>query len=431
MLSLVLRKVGLGRIAHNAVLNTLWQLARIALQALWLVVMARALRSSGFGEFAGLAGLAAPLGGLAGLGTGYLLLQNVSRDRSALDRYWRKSIQTTSVSGLTLCIAYVAIAHLLLGRHTNLLAITAIGLSELIFVPLLYVGSFALQSYERLGWSGLVVALIAGSRLLAICLFWWLGSNGGLDGYVWFHLGASALSMVVMFVLVKRLLEPKKAHYWFPPNERREGAKYAAAWSTSSATTDLDKALVLHLSGSEATGIYSVAYRLASILTLPIASLLLAAQPRLFRSTSLPASGRTSFVSSLVLACTGFGTVAAVFLWVLSIALPTILGTEYAMASEVAKLLMFFPPLYALHLVGSSVLMTSGRQLARISAESAGALIMASLAFSLVPKYGVYAMAIIAVVTEAILATAIWALIMATGAGKQALPPGRRKFSDP
>ena len=397
--------------AHNTVLGTFWQFARIGGQALWVIVIARSLGPSGYGTFAGVAGLATTLGGLAGLGTGFLLLQNVSRDHSTFAAQWRKAALTTLLSGLLLAALFAGITHLVVQDHIAMAVIIAIGLSEIVCYPVVYVSGFAFQAHERLGWSGSLAAIMSGARLLAVLVFWFSATTRDLATYAPFHLAASMVSALCALTMVHMMLRPARARFVLRMNEIREGLSFSAVWFTGNAVTELDKTLALRLAGSEIAGIYSAAYRMVNALTLPVASLALAAQPRLFRQGANQAEGNPHLVRHLALVAVAYGLAASVALLLLASLLPWLLGQAFEPAVRGVRLLVLVPPLFSLRLIGNAVLMTTGRQLVRILIEVPGIILLIGLALLWVPKYGLVGLAMTVTTTEALLAAGVWGVL--------------------
>lgn len=412
MLSRLLQILGLGRMAHNTLLNSAWQGLRILLQGLWIVIAARLLGAYGYGQLAGLTGLATTLGGLVGLGTGYLLLQNVSRNPASLCSNWRRAILWTCTSGMLMASFFVALSHASVDSRVAWPSLVAIGIAELVCMPLIHVASFAFQARERLGWAGALVSVMSLARLLAAALLWWNSGQATISQYLWLHATVSILSAGFALVSVQLLLRPSDHKSSACHGDTIEGLKYAAAWTTNNATTELDKTLVLQLAGAGASGVYAAAYRLASVLTLPVASLVLAAQPRLFRAAMPGAHDQaSSLVPRLLLGSVGYGLLAGGLLLLAAPLLPLLLGTEFEEASKLARWLLALPPLYAIRLLGSSLLMTRGRQMTRIMCEACGAVLLAALAFSFVPTGGATAMALIVTATETTVAIMVWTFV--------------------
>lgn len=411
MLSGLLRRFGLGRLAHNIVLGTFWQFARVGAQALWVIVIARNLGPSGYGTFAGTAGLAVALGGLTGLGTGYLLLQAVSRDHAAFGVYWRKALLTTLITGPILAVIFAFLAVQIIGHAASIGIVTAVAISELICYPLVYACAFAFQAHEQLGWASALTTLMAVARLLAAILFWATDVGQGLEGYVWFHLVASFAIAAFAIVFVQRLLRPKRVRYTLNKNEIREGMSFSTVWFTTNAMGELDKALTLRLAGSEITGLYAAAFRMATVFALPIMSLAMAAQPRLFRHRSEQVGDNPHLVRHLLLVALGYAAVASVVLWLTAGILPVLLGAQFENSARAARMLALLLPFNALRVVGSAVLVTSGKQLLRALTESMGIIALITFALLWIPKYGLTGAIMATIATEALLAALMWAAV--------------------
>ncbi|UBB24398.1 lipopolysaccharide biosynthesis protein [Pseudoxanthomonas japonensis] len=434
MLGSLLGKLGFGKLAHNTALNVLWQAGRVGLQAAWIVAAAWVLGAAEYGKLAGLAGFAVTLGAFVGWGTGYLLLQGVSREPAMLGPHWHRALRIVLVTGLVLCLAFAGIAHRYVNSGVELSILVAIGLAELVCVPLVNTASFAFQARERLGWSGAVVTLLSGLRLVSVL---GLGATVGtatLSTYAGLHLAASILSALFALYSVRHVLRPTGHGLKMSHRDFRTGAAYATAWSAGTATSELDKTLSLQFAGAEANGVYSVAYRFASVLTLPVASLVLAAQPRLFRLGATTGGSGASPLPAIVGTCILLGSIASVCLLAFSYAIPAIFGAQFEASAHIARTLSLLPPLYALRLIGSTVLMTSGRQIARILVDASGALLMSVLALRLLPEHGISVMAWIMTGVEAWLALWAWILVWRTPRRHTRPPLGEdfnHQISDP
>jgi len=408
MLLDALRRIGLGKLAHNTVLGTFWQFTRIAAQSLWVVLVARSLGPSGYGTFAGVAGLATTLSGFAGLGTGLLLLQNVSRDHSMFDAHWRRALLTTFWSGLLLGLVFFVIAQAITGSVASAFAVSAIGASELVCFPIVYAAGFAFQAHEHLGWSNALAACMSIARLLAVLVFWCAGTTLDLTTYAGFHLAASIIGALSAIAIVHFVLRPHPARYSLQPGELREGLGYSMVWLTGNALTELDKTLVLRLSGNAVAGMYSAAYRLVSALMLPVAALVLAAQPRLFRQSAVASKENPRLLKHLAGVALAYGLAASVALLFLAPLLPILLGHAFEPAVEAARCLLLLPPVYALRLVGNTALMTNGKQMSRVLIEGSGIVGLVGLALLWMPRHGVAGAALTITTTETLLAIMVW-----------------------
>src|SRR5690348_9878651 len=121
-----------SRLVRNTLLATGWQGIRVALQALWVVLLARAIGPGEYGAFAGTAGLATAMGSLTGLGFGMLMVQDASRNHEHFSAAWKRALHMALISGLALWAIYMVAAPALFGTRMSLWSYAAIGLPELI-----------------------------------------------------------------------------------------------------------------------------------------------------------------------------------------------------------------------------------------------------------------------------------------------------------
>src|SRR5262249_549005 len=88
-----------NRLARNTASMILGLGLRFIIQALYFIEIARSLGAANYGAFVGvvaLVGIAYPFGAL---GSGNLLIKNVSRDRSTFAARWGSALVTIAVSG--------------------------------------------------------------------------------------------------------------------------------------------------------------------------------------------------------------------------------------------------------------------------------------------------------------------------------------------
>src|SRR5690348_2958119 len=210
-------------LVRNTVLATGWQGIRVALQAVWVVLLARAVGPGDYGSFAGMAGLAAAMGSLTGLGFGMLMVQDASRDREHFSSAWKRAFRMTLISGFALWAIYMIVAPLLFRTHMSLWSYAAIGLPELICFPVTIVAAYAFQLHERMGWAGALFTLITIGNLIAVTAFLLATPAKMLAFYLPFHAVGSILAAGCAVALVIRLLAPSTAAFSLTRRDMREG----------------------------------------------------------------------------------------------------------------------------------------------------------------------------------------------------------------
>lgn len=397
----------MGRLAQNTLMATLWLTARSGVQAIWVILIARSLGSAGYGLFAGIAGVAASLGAISGLGFGPLMLQDAARDHSLLGVSWKRATITTVWGGILLTITLATIGPR--WSDTTWQVFGGVGIAELICFPLTVVASFAFQSRERMGWGNALYALVPASNVLAVMVFAASGLPRNLDMYIGFHAAFSVAAAILAVVAVNKILSPAKARFEMARREIVEGLGFSTMRLIDTGLTSLDKTVVLRLAGSDVAGIYTSASRLAAVVTLPAISLAIAALPRLFRTGT---DGATSpLVKKLFFAGLAYGCIGALAMWLFSGLLPVILGDQFSSAARAARWMAGIPMLYGLSLLGCNALMSSRRRLQRVVAQSFGLLLLPVFGILLIPHFGLAGAVIMLNVVMGCVVLLLWVLV--------------------
>lgn len=399
-----------GRLARNTLWVMSWQGARVAAQAVWLVLVARALGPQGYGAFAGIAGLGNTLGGLAGLGLGLVMYQEVAKQPSQFGKRWRQTLAATAASGSLFALVFVLFGGNVLG-YSDLSVITGIALSELVCFPLVTAAAFAFAAHERMGWSAALPALLGGFRVLAVAAFFILEDTGTLAVYAWFHAGATALFAAVALLLVHVLLRPAAAPLRVSWRDLRDGVGFSAVWVTGNALTSVDKALVMRLAGNEVAGLYASAYRFATVLALPMDALAMAAMPRLFREGG-GAVSNPHLIPRLLLVTLAYGLLAGGSLWLLADLLPLLLGEGFAGGTRAVRLMALFLPCYGLRVLAGNLLMARGRKTQRVLIEWAGLGSLVLFGVLWIPGHGLEGAVMMIIAAELMLAGAAWGVLL-------------------
>src|SRR5271154_1181792 len=95
--------------------NTLWMFVgqglRLVIQALYFVEIASSLGVRNYGAFIGVVALVGIVYPFGALGSGNLLVKNVSRDKSLFPLYWGRALVTTTICGSLLLLVVLALSR--------------------------------------------------------------------------------------------------------------------------------------------------------------------------------------------------------------------------------------------------------------------------------------------------------------------------------
>src|SRR5580658_1047039 len=116
--------------------NTAWMLCgqglRLVIQALYFVEIARSLGARNYGAFIGVVALVGIVYPFGALGSGNLLVKNVSRKKSLFPLYWGRALVTTAICGSLLVLVVLALSRLALPTEIPLLLVTLVAASDLL-----------------------------------------------------------------------------------------------------------------------------------------------------------------------------------------------------------------------------------------------------------------------------------------------------------
>src|SRR5271169_1499305 len=110
----MLKLLSKSALARNTVWMSIGHGLRLAIQASYFALIVRCLGVNNYGAFVGvvaLVGIAFPFGSL---GSGNLLIKNVSRDRSNFAIYWGRALVVTVICGLALVVIVLAVSRFVL-----------------------------------------------------------------------------------------------------------------------------------------------------------------------------------------------------------------------------------------------------------------------------------------------------------------------------
>jgi O-antigen/teichoic acid export membrane protein len=371
--------------------NTLWMFCglglRLVIQALYFVVIARSLGASGYGAFIGVVALVGIVYPFGDLGSGGLLVKNVSRDQSRFPGYWGTALLITGASSSALFLAVLALSHFTLPAAIPLRLVLLVSGSDLVGLNVITMCCQAFQAFDRLHWTATINVLVSASRLVAALILVAIQRHPSplQWGYVYFF--STALIAVTAVVLVSAKLGSPRFGWQRGPGEVREGFYFSAGLSAQTIYNDLDKMMLARLGTLEATGIYGAAYRLIDVSFVPVSSLLTASYSNFFRAGADGISASLSYAKPLLLRALGYAVLACITLLGCAGIIPHILGAEYARTVEALRWLSVLPILKVVHYFYSNALTGAGYQALRTKIQVGVAIFNVAVNFWLIPAY--------------------------------------------
>jgi O-antigen/teichoic acid export membrane protein len=371
--------------------NTAWMVTglglRLIIQALYFIAIAKSQGVRNYGAFVGVAALVGIVYPFGSMGSGNLLVKNVSRNPTLFSAYWGRALVTTGAFGLLLFAIVVGLSSYILPPEIPLLLVAFIAASDIFGLNLIIQAGQAFQAFELLQWTATLNVLISAGRLAgAVILSAIYRHPTALQwGYVYFACTATVAIVAIFFVQTKiGRPEFRCPSTWA---ELREGFYFSASQAAQTAYNDIDKTMLSRLGTLEATGVYGAAYRIINISFVPVSALLWSAYPNFFRAGARGISSSLSYAKPLLLRGLSYAGFICILLLLTACLVPHILGAEYGPTAEALRWLAVLPMFKACHYFLCDTLTSAGYQGVRTSLQAGVALFNVLINLWIIPAY--------------------------------------------
>ena len=379
-----------GPIARSSMQTLVVYGLRLGFQLALLFLVARYLGPSQFGEFAGIAALAVGLGTLSSFGLGFLVLGESAKLPERGGALLAQAVPATLLSAVLLGPLYFWLCREILGSEASTSVLALIGLSDLLLVPWLGLVSHRIHGLGQVARSQIILVLPIGLRLIGLGTCLTLEPDAGLGLYAVVYAGGALGGLLLSLRLTRKslagFLHPHRPEF----ATLRQGAGYAVMNFMTINPSEVDKALALRLLGAGDAGLYALASRGLTVVTLPVIAMVLSAQPRIFREGDSKIHGSGHLIGAMLAVSFGYGLAAAALLYFAAPALlQLVLGSQYKEIGEIISAIAFIAPFMALRFATGGILFALGRAIWRAGIEGASLLILIGLALTLAPLHGV------------------------------------------
>jgi O-antigen/teichoic acid export membrane protein len=395
--------------------NAAWLFAgqglSFVVQAAYFIVLARLLGTTQYGLLSGAVALVAVVSQYSTLGSGLIFLRYVSPDHSRFRLYWGNILMSVFVLGLFLILGLRLSGRWLVGAASVPLLLP-IAIGDCLFSQLGSCAGQVFQTFEKMKFSAALVLLSSVSRcILAVGMLLVLGKASAWQ-WAMASLAVSAVSACVAFAIVTRFFGLPLFSPSLLFKRAAEGFVFAISGSTTAVYNDIDKVVLSHFGMNQANGIYSMAYRVVNIGTMPISAIVSAAFPRFFREGLKGIRATVPMARSLLkrTALLGIGISAAMFLCAPII--PHLVGKSYAESVSALRWLCLIPFFRCFHLSAGDAIAGAGHQKYRLLSQSIAAIGNLLLNLYLVPRYSWLGAAWASLATDGTLGVMNWLAII-------------------
>ena len=388
----------------------LGQAATLLVQTGYFVLIARLLQVEQYGVFVGVMVYVTLLSQFGALGSGLILVRQVSRDRSRFREYWGNFLLTLLPVGTLLALFVLGMGSRFLSPESRSILVY-VALSECLFSRVSEGAGQVFQALEEFRLTALATLVPNLGRLLLAGLL--MLHFGRTDLVTWARLVlvVSAGTGLLSFLAVTRFAGLPRFSFRSTWRHLGEGFGFAFASSTTSAYNDLDKAMLNHYGLSAATGIYTLAYRVVDMSCTPIRSIHAAAFPRFCQRGAEGLEHGLPLARSILRRTLPYALLAAAVLALAAPVLPYVAGGSFRGSVTALRWLCLLPVFRSLHLSAGDMLTGAGFQRYRTGSQMLAALLNALLNVLLIPALAWRGAALGSLLTDGLLAGMNWMLI--------------------
>lgn len=387
--------------------NTGWmaagQGAGIVLQSAYFVLIARLLGAGQYGIYAGAFAFTNIAAQYTSLGTGVVFIRYVAGNRKAFTVYWGNILLVTAGLGtlLTVGLAYLA-PHLLNPASAAIVPLAAA--ANCLCAQITVEAGRVFQAFEQLRTTAVLNLLVSLLRTLAAAAM--LLTLHHAIAWQW-----AVVSLIISAVAAVAAIGNVTRHFGSPAFRFRpfadhglEGLGYCFAGSTTVVYNDIDKVMLSHYGMNVANGIYTMAYRVIDMASIPISSIQAATIAQFFQCgrTGLPAAA--AFSHRLLKRALPISAMLAVGMFVTAPLIPRVVGPGFAQSVSALRWLCLIPVFRSVQLMAGCALTGAGLQRYRTAAQVLTVGLNLGLNCWWIPKYGWRGAAVSSLLTDGFIA---------------------------
>lgn len=384
---------------------------RLLVQGVYFIILARSFEPERYGAYVGIVAIVSIFIPFASLGSGEVLIQNVSRNRSLFREYWGTTILKIIVFGSTLITLILIVYSFVPIPNISIYSVFFVALANLIFLRLNDAARDAFIAVGLMNYTARAIILVSLNRFLAAIVFIACFDNPSvLTWCVLYCIATCSASIMSMFLAFKQIDYPK-FDLSTVKKELRLGLSFAISVSAQNIYNDLDKSMLAKLSTLEATGIYGAAYHILTVAFTPIQSVALASFRKFFQQGASGIKGSFALCKKLLPMSLGYSILAIAGLIIFAPLIPIILGAEYQ--NSAWALMWLSPAIFfkTMHFFAADTLTGANYQSVRSTAQVIVATINGLLNFWLIPIYSWYGAIWATIISEFLLTVFLWGAI--------------------
>jgi O-antigen/teichoic acid export membrane protein len=380
------------------------------LRGAYFVLIARLLGVLQYGVVVGAIALVNIVTNYSRLGSSVVFIRHVSADRTQFAVYWGNILLVTlGMSSFLIVVLHFAARHLIGPASAALIIPTAI--ASCLCEQLTVGAGQVFQTFEKMRITATLNLLTSLARTLAAGVMLFVLHHATALQWVIVSAIVSAMAAITALVMVTLKFGAPKFIPRLFLKRGAEGAEYAISASADTAYNDLDKTMLSHYGMSAANGIYSMAYRVIDLATMPVSSIQMASEPRLFQLGAVSLQGAATFGRRLLKRGLATSVIAAVGMFLLAPLIPLMVGKGFTESISALRWLCLIPVFRSIHGITGGVLTGAGLQRYRTMAQITAVIINFGLNLWLIPTHGWHGAAWASLATDGTLGIINWSML--------------------
>jgi O-antigen/teichoic acid export membrane protein len=397
----------------------------VVCQGTYFILLARLLGSAEFGIYAGIAAMVSIVSQYSTLGSYSVFLRYVCPNPKNFALYWGNVLVTT----LTLGSIFAALLTWIGPRVAHSYSwkiVTCVAIGDCLCAQLTIAAGSVFQGFEKMHMTAALRLTTNLLRAVVAGLMLWRIHRATAQQWV-------VVALIVSFLVVCAALLLVTSRYGRPAFSLRllrertgEGFIFALSYSTGAVYNDIDKAMLGHYGMNAANGVYTMAYRVIDVASMPFYSVQLAAFPCFFRKGAVSLRSAGEYAIHIVKRTVPIALLSTVVMLVAAPIIPHILGRSFSESVLALRWLCLLPVFRSLHISPGDALTGSGHQKLRLSTQTAVSAFNFGANLYLIPHYGWLGAAWSSLVTDGLLAILNWTvlLVMHANARRADVPLG-------
>ena len=387
------------------------QLVRVVLQAVYFILIARALSPVGYGAYVSVLALVSFFVAFSSWGSGRLMIRDIALDADGSDVYWGGSLTTLLLIGWACVVLVCLIGMIVLPAEISLALIFYITVADCLFAAIVNINGYVFQALQKIQYMGLCGIVLSLCRTTGVFVFLWVNFDTTAENWAMFYMVSSCVAAVIttLFVLAKNGFPKFNFRYL---KMLGDGFSFAAATSANQFSNDIDKVMLSAMVGQAAVGIYGAAYKLINISFSPILALLTATYARFFEKGNQGIHYAFRYALRLSFISLPVGLIIALAFILLAPVVPVIMGDEYAASVTAMRWLAVLPMIKIFQYFGGDALSGAGLQRLRMMVLIAFTVVNVCLNFILIPQYSWKGAIVATLICDSLIAICIWGILI-------------------